>query len=130
VVLEDLKIKNMTKSAKGTLENPGTNVKAKAGLNRAILHQNWGQFTEFLQYKADLAGTIVEKVNPAYTSQRCSACGHIARENRENQAVFICKKCGHTQNADHNAAINILYSYLNADASAVDVGRGESVSSP
>ncbi|MCY3658853.1 MAG: transposase [Caldilineaceae bacterium] len=104
VVLEDLDTKSMTKSAKGTVENPGRNVKAKSGLNRAILASGWGQLEQKLTYKA---GQVV-KVDPAYTSQACSRCGHTAKSNRPSQAVFACGACGFQANADHNAAVNIL----------------------
>ena len=104
VVVEDLNTKGMTASAKGTREEPGTNVKAKAGLNRAILASGWGQLERKLAYKA---GHVV-KVDPAYTSQTCSRCGHAGKVNRPSQAVFACQACGWALNADHNAAINIL----------------------
>jgi len=102
--IEDLRIKNMTRSAKGTLEAPGRNVRQKAALNRAILQSGWGLFAERLE---DKAPGRVEKVNPAYTSQRCSACGHIAAESRKSQALFVCVACTYTGNADVNAARNI-----------------------
>ena len=104
VVVEDLNTKGMMASAKGTKEEPGTNVKAKAGLNRAILASGWGQLERKLAYKA---GHVV-KVDPAYTSQTCSRCGHVGKANRPSQAVFACQACGWALNADHNAAINIL----------------------
>ena len=104
VVLEDLNTKAMTKSAKGTVEKPGRNVKQKAGLNRAILASGWGQLERKLEYKAG----ELRFVDPAYTSQACSRCGHTAKSNRPSQAVFACGACGFQANADHNAAINIL----------------------
>ena len=104
VVLEDLNTKAMTKSAKGTVENPGKNVKQKAGLNRAIPASGWGQLERKLAYKAG----ALRFVDPAYTSQACSRCGHTAQSNRPSQAVFACGACGFQANADHNAAINIL----------------------
>ncbi len=107
VVLEDLKVKNMTTSAKGTSEAPGRMVKQKAGLNRAILDQGWGEFARQLEYKQSWQGGWVLYVNPAYTSQTCSACGHISPDNRKSQELFVCEECGHTANADENAAINI-----------------------
>ena len=94
----------MTRSARGTIAEPGRNVRQKAGLNRAILASGWGIFARRLEYKA--AGRV-EKVNPAYTSQRCSACGHIAAESRKSQALFACVACHFTLNADVNAARNI-----------------------
>jgi putative transposase len=109
-VLEDLNIKNMTRSAIGTVENPGKNVKAKSGLNRSILKQSWGIFHRRLTDKATNATTPVEIIfiNPAYTSMRCSKCGHMEQKNRKNQAIFCCLSCGYTDNADVNAAKNII----------------------
>ena len=103
VVLEDLKVKNMTASAKGTVENPGRKVRQKAGLNRAILDTAFGEIRRNLEYKC---GRLIE-VNPAYTSQTCSHCGHAEKENRKTQARFLCVSCGYASNADTNAAINI-----------------------
>src|SRR5207244_3908648 len=102
--VEDLQITNMTRSARGTLAKPGRNVRAKAGLNRGILRSGWGLLVRRLQ---DKAPGRVEKVRPAYTSQRCSACGHIAAGSRESQALFRCVACGYACNADVNAARNI-----------------------
>ena len=103
VVVEDLKVKNMTASAKGTIENPGKKVKQKAGLNRAMLDTAFGGIRKNLEYKC---GRLV-KVNPAYTSQTCSECGHVDKENRKTQARFLCVSCGFAYNADTNAAMNI-----------------------
>jgi putative transposase len=108
VVVEDLRVKDMTASAKGTLEAPGRNVKAKAGLNRAVLNAAFGEIRRQLEYKCRWYGSELVAVNPAYTSQRCSECGHTEAGNRPSQAVFHCLKCGHKENADHNAAKNIL----------------------
>jgi IS605 OrfB family transposase len=102
--VEDLKIKNMVRSARGTIAAPGKNVRAKAGLNRSIHAAGWGQLVSRLEHKAP---GRVEKIDPAYTSQTCHACGHCAAENRESQAVFRCRACGHTDHADVNAAKNI-----------------------
>ncbi|MCO6007539.1 transposase [Actinoallomurus purpureus] len=102
--VEDLKIKNMVRSARGTIAAPGTNVRAKAGLNRSIHAAGWGLLVNRLEQKAP---GRVEKINPAYTSQICHACGHCAAESRESQAVFRCRACGHTDHADVNAAKNI-----------------------
>jgi putative transposase len=102
--VEDLKIGSMTHSARGTIAEPGRNVRAKAGLNREILASGWGLLVRRLQDKA--LGRI-EKINPAFTSQRCSACGHVDPKSRESQAVFRCTACGYTGNADVNAARNI-----------------------
>ena len=102
--VEDLQITNMTRSAKGTPENPGRNVRAKAGLNREILRSGWGLLVRRLE---DKAPGRVEKIKPHYTSQRCSACGQVDRDSRESQAVFRCTACGFAGHADVNAAINI-----------------------
>ena len=102
--VEDLQITNMTRSAKGTRGNPGRNVRAKAGLNRQILRSGWGLLVRRLE---DKAPGRVEKVRPAFTSQRCSACGQVDRDSRESQAVFRCTACGFACHADVNAAINI-----------------------
>lgn len=102
--VENLKVANMSRSAKGTVEKPGRNVRAKAGLNRAILAGGWGLFVARLEHKAP---GRVEKVNPAYTSQTCSRCLHVDRNSRKNQALFCCTTCGYTANADVNAACNI-----------------------
>ena len=98
----------MSTSAKGTATNPGKRVRQKAGLNRSILDQAWGEARRQLEYKTAARGGAVVPVDPAYTSQRCSACGHTARENRLTQARFKCQACAHEENADINAAKNIL----------------------
>jgi len=102
--VEDLRIRNMTRSAKGTRENPGCNVQVKAKLNRGILRSGWGLLVRRLEEKAP---GRVEKVSPAFSSQRCSACGHVDAKSRESQARFCCTACGYACNADVNAAINI-----------------------
>jgi len=102
--IEDLDVRNMTRSARGTIEAPGRNVRQKAGLNRSILTQCWGQFAKRLE---DKAPGRVEKVKPHFTSQRCSCCGHVDAKSRKSQARFVCTSCGHSENADLNAAINI-----------------------
>src|SRR5580693_7813754 len=119
--VEDLQIRNMTRSAKGTRENPGRNVRAKAGLNRGILGSGWGLLVRRLQ---DKAPGRVEKVRPAFTSQRCSACGQVDRDSRESQAVFRCTACGFACHADVNAAINI------AAGHAVTARGGDGVTRP
>jgi putative transposase len=102
--VEDLKIRSLVRSARGTVIAPGKNVRAKAGLNRAIHASGWGQLVTRLEQKAP---GRVAKINPAYTSQTCNACGHCAAENRKSQAVFVCRACGHVDHADVNAAKNI-----------------------
>jgi putative transposase len=102
--VEDLKIGNMTRSASGTTGKPGRNVRAKSGLNREILRSGWGLLVRRLE---DKALGRVEKVRPAFTSQRCSACGHVDAKSRESQARFACTACRFACNADVNAARNI-----------------------
>jgi len=108
VVIEDLQVRNMARSASGKVERPGRNVRAKAGLNRSILDQGWSEFRRQLEYKQTWRGGIVVAVPPMNTSRTCSACGHVAKENRRSQSRFECVACGHTANADMNAARNIL----------------------
>lgn len=108
VVVEDLKIKNMTKATKGTVEKPSKNASAKRGLNRSITQQSWGLFFELLEYKLQERGGQLIKVDPKYTSQTCNECCHVSKENRQSQSKFVCTSCGHTSNADTNAAKNIL----------------------
>lgn len=107
VKIERLQVKNMSKSAKGTVETPGRNVKAKSGLNRSILDQGWSMFATMLRYKLTERGGQLVEVDPRYTSQACAECGTIDRANRQDQATFACVACGHTDNADVNAARNI-----------------------
>jgi transposase len=102
--VEDLRIQDMTRSAKGSLGQPGRNVAAKAGLNREIMRSGWGLLVRRLE---DKAPGRIQKVTSAYTSQRCSECGHVAAGNRKSQAVFACLACAVTLNADVNAARNI-----------------------
>ncbi len=102
--VEDLRIQDMTRSAKGTRTEPGRRVRQKAGLNREIMRSGWGLLVRRLE---DKAPGRVQKVTPAYTSQRCSECGHVAAGNRKSQAVFACLACAYTLNADVNAARNI-----------------------
>jgi len=108
VVVEDLKIKNMTSKTKGTVEKPSKNASAKRGLNRVITQQSWGLFFELLEYKLSQRGGQLIKVDPRYTSQTCNECGHISKENRKSQDKFLCTACGHIANADINASKNIL----------------------
>ena len=98
----------MSRSARGTEENPGRNVKAKSGLNKSILDQGWFEFKRQLDYKLDWKGGSLAEVNYYYTSQRCSCCGYTSKENRRSQAVFVCLACGYKDHADVNAAKNIL----------------------
>lgn len=119
VVIEDLRVKVMTASAKGTVDAPGRNVKAKAGLNRAILDKGWGEVRRQLDYKTRWYGSSLLAVNPAYTSQECSECHHTEAGNRRSQAEFVCLACGFTINAGHNGALNILSAGLAVRAEEV-----------
>jgi transposase len=119
--VEDLRIRNMTRSAKGTAGAPGQNVRQKAGLNREILRSGWGLLARRLE---DKAPGRVEKIRPAFTSQRCSACGHVDAESRESQARFVCTACGFADHADVNAARNI------AAGHAVTARGGDGVARP
>jgi putative transposase len=121
IPVEDPKIRTMTRSAKGTTDKPGKNVAAKAALNRGIRRSCWGKLVQRLE---DKAPGRVEKVPPAYTSQRCSACGHVDAGSRESQADFRCTACGYACNADVNAARNI------AAGHAVNARGGDRVAGP
>ena len=104
IALEYLKIQNM--------------IKIGGGLARSMMQQGWGELRQRIEQKASTCGVHVVRVPPAFTSQRCNPCGHTAKENRENQADFLCVSCGHSANADVNAAKNILAAGLAA------TGRG------
>ena len=108
IAIEDLQIRNMSKSAKGNSEQHGKQVQQKSGLNRAILDQGWGEFRRQLEYKAAWNGGFVVAVPPQYTSQTCPCCGHVSKDNRQTQAQFECVDCGFEENADVVGAINIL----------------------
>ena len=115
VVLENLNTQGMTRSTKGTMEDPGSNVKAKAGLNRSILTTGWHEIEQMLSYK-----TQVVYVNLAYASQTCAKCGHRDKSSRKTQSVFHCTSCDHKANADVNAAQNIMASGDGATAQGAD----------
>jgi len=141
-VFEDLKIKNMTKSAKGTIEKKGKNVSQKKGLNRQILNTNWSKIDTFVSYKAKRKGKIVFKVDPKYTSQECASCGHTHPDNRKG-IQFKCISCNNLDHADRNAgkvikkrAIQLLlhsgtelssYGVLLKKPSGSDIGRGAKI---
>lgn len=108
VLLEDLRVSNMSRTAKGTKETPGRNVKAKSGLNKSILDQGWFEFRRQIEYKQAWLGGKVIDVPPQYTSQTCPVCGCVKPGNRRSQEVFRCLECGHQDNADFVAACNIL----------------------
>ena len=111
IAVENLVIKNMTASAAGTLEQPGTGVAQKRGLNRSISEQTWGMIRHQLTYKAGWAGREMVVVDPRFTSQRCSGCGTVSAEHRQRKR-YNCAECGMTEDADVNAARNILYKAL------------------
>jgi putative transposase len=108
VVLEDLRIKNMTRSAHGTDENPGINVRAKSGLNRSILGMAWGKAERMLAYKCLWEAEVLITVHAEYSSQTCARCGERVDESRRNRDWFCCVICGHTAPADTNAAQVVL----------------------
>ena len=108
VRLDNLRVRNMSKSAAGTTEQPGRNVRAKSGLNYAILDQGWCKFRRQLDYKLAWNGGRLIVVPPHNTSQTCPACGHVSADNRQTQACFVCVECGFEENADVVGAINIL----------------------
>ncbi len=107
VVLEKLQVRNMVRSAAGTVEKPGRNVRQKSGLNRSILDQGWGAFRTILSYKLAQRGGRLIEVPAAYTSQTCAECGVVDAGSRSG-VRFYCTSCGHSAHADTNAAINIL----------------------
>ena len=108
ICVEDLKVSNMSASARGTKESPGKNVKQKSGLNRSILDQGWYGFFQMLSYKLEQRGGKLIKVDPRNTSRTCPRCGLVSAENRKSQATFACIGCGYRSNADEVGAINIL----------------------
>ena len=107
MVTEELQITNMTRSARGTADRPGRNVRAKSGLNRSILRQGWGDFKTKLDYKAAKAGIRHVEIYPGGTSQTCNQCGERDPRSRASQSEFRCTSCSYSANADMNAAINI-----------------------
>jgi putative transposase len=108
VVLEYLKVKNMSKSSKGDLTNPGRNVQQKSGLNKSILDQGWFEFRRKLEYKLRWRGGLLLTVDAKYTSQKCSSCAFTHKDNRKSQEHFKCLQCGLSVDADLNASKNIL----------------------
>ena len=108
VCIEDLQVRNMSKSAAGTTEKPGRNVRAKSGLNKAILDQGWFEFRRQLDYKLAWNGGWLVVVPPQYTSRTCPCCGYVSADNRQTQAQFLCVACGFEENADLVGAINVL----------------------
>ncbi len=123
VCIEDLQVKNTSRSSKGNREQHGKKVAQKSGLNRSILDQGWGEFRRQLDYKVQWNGGILLAVPPHNTSRTCPCCGHVSKENRQTQAKFLCIDCGYENHADVVGAINVLergYRLL---------ARGESVQS-
>ena len=136
IVLEDLNLQGMSRKAKPVPDplHPGRFLSngqaAKRGLNHALRSASMGGIRQKLEYKTQRAyASSILLVNPAYTSQQCSRCGHTCKENRESQAVFHCTRCGLMMNADHNAAINILQRGHETFISGMDeAGRGNTAS--
>ena len=108
IAIEDLKIAAMTKSGRGTVENPGTLVQRQANLNRSLLDVSPRMIRTMLEYKAPWYGSRMVVVDPAQTSQCCSACGTVDAASRISRSNFVCTGCGSIFNADVNAAKNIL----------------------
>src|ERR1700722_13149429 len=108
VCIEDLQVKNMSRSSKGNAEKAGKHVRAKSGLNKSILDQGWFEFRRQLQYKLSWNGGMLVAVPPQNTSRTCPACGRVTAENRQTQAHFECVSCGYQNHADVVGAMNIL----------------------
>ncbi len=108
-------MQGMTRSAQGSVDNPGKNVAQKRGLNRAILHSGWGRLERYMGYK-----TYTEKIDPRYTSQRCHNCGEVRKANRKSQSVYHGQECGTEKNADVNAALNIRDKWLTRNMASGD----------
>ena len=133
ISIEDLKVSNMSRSAAGTLELPGCNVRQKAGLNRSILEQGWAEYRRQLEYKVIWTGGRVLAVPAMNTSRTCPRCGHVSKDNRKTQATFACVECGYTANADYVASLNILaagYAVLRGKASKNACGGAADVRPP
>lgn len=126
VIIEDLHVRAMTRSGRGTVENPGSRVRSKAGLNRAILERCWGEVRRQLVYKCQWSGANLLVVSATNTSRRCSECGHTEAGNRRSQGSFQCLRCNHAENADINAARNILGAGLALAACGAPQGGVES----
>ncbi|OXJ10628.1 MULTISPECIES: RNA-guided endonuclease InsQ/TnpB family protein [Burkholderia] len=108
VCIEDLQVRNMSRSAAGSTDAPGKNVRAKSGLNKAILDQGWFEFRRQLEYKLAWNGGWLVAVPPANTSRTCPACGYVSADNRTTQEKFACVECSYEENADVVGALNIL----------------------
>ncbi len=127
VAIEDLQVRNMSKSAAGSAEKPGRNVRAKSGLNKSILDQGWFEFRRQLDYKLAWNGGWLVAVSPHNTSRICPACGHVSADNRQTQAEFLCVECGYKNNADVVGAINVLARGHRVAACGEPVQSGHSV---
>ncbi|EQD54492.1 transposase, IS605 OrfB family, partial [mine drainage metagenome] len=106
--IEDLQVRNRSRSAAGTTGQPGKNVRAQSDLNKAILDPGWFEFRRQLDYKLAWNGGWLVAVPPQYTSRTCPCCGPVSAENRRTQAQFLCVECGYEENADVVGAINVL----------------------
>ena len=125
ICIEDLAVKNMTKSASGTLETPGKKVKQKSGLNRELQKASFGSFRRMLEYKAEAKGRKVKVVDRwMASSKNCSNCGE-KNEKLGSKTKWTCNKCGTDHDRDHNAAKNILDAGMKASSAVlVDYSRG------
>ena len=127
VAIEDLQVRNMSRSAAGTVDEPGRNVRAKSGLNKSILDQGWFEFRRQLEYKLAWSGGWLIAVPPQHTSRTCPDCGCVSADNRPTQAQFRCVECGFEDNADVVGAINILARGHRVAACGEPVHSGRSV---
>ncbi|MDD2728965.1 transposase [Malikia sp.] len=125
VCIEDLQVRNMSRSAAGSTEQPGKNVRAKSGLNKAILDQGWFEFRRQLDYKLAWNGGLLIVVPAQNTSRTCPLCSCVSADNRKTQAVFRCVQCGHEGHADHIGAINILARGHRVTACGEEVSRAK-----
>ncbi|MBY0454267.1 MAG: transposase [Burkholderiaceae bacterium] len=123
VCIEDLQVGNMSKSAQGSQEQPGKNVRAKSGLNRSILDQGWSEFRRQLEYKLQWSGGMLVAVAPQNTSRTCPCCGHVSKDNRRTQTQFLCVACGYQNHADVVGAMNVLERGLRLLACGEDISR-------
>ncbi|MDY0963073.1 transposase [Massilia sp. CFBP9026] len=108
VCIEDLQVRNLSRSTRGTIDQPGKKVRQKSSLNHAILDQGWGEFRRQLDYKMAWCGGVLVAVPPHHTSQTCPCCGHVSKDNRQTQASFLCVGCGYENHADVVGAITVL----------------------
>ncbi|VWB39428.1 RNA-guided endonuclease InsQ/TnpB family protein [Burkholderia lata] len=127
VCIEDLQVRNMSRSAAGSIDAPGKNVRAKSGLNKAILDQGWFEFRRQLEYKLAWNGGWLMAVPPANTSRTCPACGYMSADNRTTQEKFACVECSYEENADVVGALNILARGHRVAACGEPVQSGRSV---